>query len=151
MNRGPSILMWNELKLLSLSQCLLSELNSHKNFNFGECWTISCQTSWVRVERLHQTHFNKSSLTAPQSSAEADVSSRSQKEDNLSDHQAAVLTHTSGHGAPAGHGSRAKIPSVTFPSDTCPSERLFNNMEGNQVGQGHNFLCSCQETQRRSC
>lgn len=115
-------------------------VGSHKNFNFGECWTISCQTSWVRVERLHQTHFNKSSLTAPQSSAKASVSSLSQKEDNLRDHQAAVLTHTSGQSATAGHGSRVKIPSVTFPSDTCPSERLFNNMEENQVGQGQNFF-----------
>lgn len=52
--------------------CLLSELNSHwplpgshTNFNFGECWTISCHTRWARVEWPHQTCFNKSFWLLP--------------------------------------------------------------------------------------
>lgn len=60
--------------------CRLSELNSHRtlprshmNFNFGECWTISCHKSWANVEPPHQTYFNKSSLTAPESFAKAKV------------------------------------------------------------------------------
>ncbi len=152
MKRGLSTLenvCWCEMSWRCSVLCLLPELNphwplpgTHSNFNFGECWTISCHTRWARVERPYQTCFNKSSLTAPKSLAKAKVSSLSQREDNLSDHQARVLTHTSGQNATAGHSSRVKIPTVTFPSDTCPSEGLFNNMEGNQVGQGHNILCA---------
>lgn len=53
-----------------------------------------------------------------------------------------MLTHISGQNVTAGHSCRARISTVTFPSDTCPSKGLFYNMEENQVGQGHNFICA---------
>lgn len=53
-----------------------------------------------------------------------------------------MLTHISGQNVTAGHSCRARISTVTFPSDTCPSKGLFYNIEENQVGQGHNFICA---------
>lgn len=146
---------WCEISWTGSVLCLLSKLTSHRpllgshrNFHFGVCWTIFYHTCWARVEQPHQTCFNKSS---PKSLAKTKASSLSQREDNMNDQQAHVRTHSSGLDSTAGHSSRVTVLTVTFPSNKGLIEKLFSSTSENQVGQDHNFICTCQETQWQGC
>lgn len=129
---------WKCLLLNCSALYLLSELllDHTQGSVFEERWTILCHSSWVRAEQPHQPAFTNLLWLFR--------SDRPRPKSSVPQRRRIICVPTRpeccrGRNSTARNSSRVKI-SVTFPSGTCPSDKLSNNMEGNQVWQRHNFL-----------